>query len=457
MAYNVLAIASPIVAATAACVVCMLLTRSTWPSLAGGWLFGFSTYEFAHLINDANIFYVGWIPLLVAVFILRFQLCISKRTFVGLAALLLLLQFGTSIEILATFTLMLGLTGVLAYAFCNGSRAGLLSLGLLVCAAYGIVALLTLPFELAILHGLPQVHPPTSTYVADLANYIVPTPVTAIGGAWAASVSERFTGNIAENAAYLGLPALAICGSWTVTHWRQGWAQVLFGVWAVAIVLSFGSYIHLLGIPITSGPWRLIGQLPLLSYALPVRFALYASFGAAIMVALWLVGIHRKGKWGPALAVLGATATVLSVWPSAGPVPSPWETSLAVPSLFTQRAYARVIAVGSTIVTLPYGVNGDSMLWQVDDSLRFRMAGGYVAGFTPLSFLRYRAVAMFYENHPEPGFVAALDRFVKMKGVDDIVIADTDMRPWAAAMLRLRWSYRRVGGAYVFSVPRGLR
>ena len=455
VAFNVLAIASPIVAATGAFVVCMLLTKSTWPSMIGGWLFAFSSFEFGHLINDADIFFIGWIPLLAAVIILRYRLLISARTFVLATAALLLLQLGTSVEILATFTLFLGLAGVLAFFLCSSSRAALTSLGLLTGIAYAMVAVGSLPFELAVLHGI-GIHPFTSFYVADLANYLVPTPITAFGGSWAAPIARSFTGNIAENADYLGLPAMAICVWWSVTHWSVGWTRVVFGVWVIAIGLSLGPYVHFLGIPVTSGPWRLVALLPLISYALPVRLALYAFLATAVMVAMWLADAGRRGGWKLALGAVGAIITVVSLLPAAGPVPSAWETPISAPALFTQQAYANVIPQNSRIVVLPYSVNGDSMLWQVDDKMRFRMAGGYV-GFAPLSFYAYPAVQMFFQDHPGPGVEAALDRFVKAFQVDDIVIADDDIGPWSGAMQQLNWPEQHTGGAYIFSVPPDLR
>ena len=456
-AYNVLAIASPIVAATGCFLVCWLLTKSPWASIVSGWLFAFSAYEFGHLINDAHMFFVGWIPFLVALFILRFRHQVRAGSFFVATALLLLLQFGTSLEVLATFTFLLGCTGVLAYLFCSSDRRQLISLGVLIGLAYVMVTVITLPFEVALLQGMHQLHPPTTAYVADLANYLVPTPITALGGQWATSLSRHFTGNVAENAAYLGLPAMAICLWWAATHWSSGWVRVVFGVWLIAIGLSLGPNIRVLGSAVTAGPWALVERLPLLSYALPVRLALYTSLATALMVGMWLTEVGRRGSWRTALAVSGACVAVVSVWPSAGPVPGLWETPLTVPAVFTQQVYAKVIPEGATVVVLPYGVTGDSMLWQAEDKMRFRMAGGYVAGFTPLPFLRYSVVEMFYQNHPAPGFQGALVRFVRAHKVDEIVIAASDMGPWAAAMKRLQWGYKRLGGAYVFMVPRGLR
>jgi hypothetical protein len=458
VAWNVLAIASPMLAATGGYVVCRLLTKSTWPSLAGGWLLGFSSFEFGHLINDAQIFFIAWVPLLVAVIILRYRLLISARTFVLATAALLLLQMGTSVEILATFTLFLCLAGVLAYFLCSSSRSALGSLVLRTGIAYAIVAVVSLPFELAVLNGVQQVHPLTTTMVADLANYVVPTPITALGGSWVTPVTQNFTGNVAENAVYLGIPAMAICVWWAVAHWSLGWARVLFGVWVIAIVLSLGPYVHVLGVPVTSGPWKLAEVLPFFfSYALPVRLALYASFATAVMVALWVADFGRRGGWKTALAAVVAIITVVSVMPATGPVPSLWETPIAAPALFTQPAYANVIPRNSTIVALPYECIGDSMLWQVDDNMRFRMAGGCVQGFTPLNYWQYTAVQMFRLDQPGPGFEASLDRFVTAFHVDDIVIADDDMGPWSDAMQQLNWPEQQIGGACIFSVPPNLR
>src|SRR5581483_4366780 len=61
LAYNVLAIAMPALAAWTAFLLCRRLTGSLWASLAGGYLFGFSPYIFGQTeghMHESSVFLV---------------------------------------------------------------------------------------------------------------------------------------------------------------------------------------------------------------------------------------------------------------------------------------------------------------------------------------------------------------------------------------------------------------
>ena len=73
VAYNVLCLLAPALAGWAAFVLCRWITRSYWPSIAGGWVFGFSSYIVSALLTHLNDVLVFPVPLAVWLVLRRLQ------------------------------------------------------------------------------------------------------------------------------------------------------------------------------------------------------------------------------------------------------------------------------------------------------------------------------------------------------------------------------------------------
>ncbi len=94
-------------------------------------------------------------------------------------------------------------------------------------------------------------------YVSDLLAFFLPSNLI------------RFTGNVTENDAYVGLPLLALFAAGLVLGWRLPrirWVGLMTGLVAV---LSLGPHLHVDGFvtPIPLLPWALVAQLPLMEAA----------------------------------------------------------------------------------------------------------------------------------------------------------------------------------------------
>src|SRR5438105_2407635 len=113
-AYNVLALLAPALAAWTAYLLCDDLTRAFWPSVAGGLVFGFSSYEVAQLGDAMNLFFVALVPLAVLLTVRYAQDRMTNVRFVTLVSAVLLGQFPISTEILATMALIVGIALVVA-------------------------------------------------------------------------------------------------------------------------------------------------------------------------------------------------------------------------------------------------------------------------------------------------------------------------------------------------------
>jgi len=452
-AFTVATLAGPALGAFAAFLLCYELTDHYCPSLIGGWLFGFSSYEIGQLCGHLQLDFVACVPALLWLGVLRYKDRISRRLFLFASGIILTVQFGTSTELFATTTFFGYIAFTLIYllrAADTGRLAGVckeLVWSYVLCAGIVSPYLYYTAKEFA---SVPVLLQPRDVYVADVLNYVVPTPITYIGQPWAASISKTFTGNDLENGAYLGLPLLIIIAAFAVTFRRRHWAQFLLGMDFLLVLCSCGPYLHLMGRSLLPMPWWLGEKLPLLNQALPARFSLFVALVTTIMVAFWLAALNG----GPAIGgYLLAAVSVLTLLPNLSGKPACWFTELRVPAFFAHGDYKRVLKPGENVVVLPYGYLGkDSMLWQAESGMYFRMAGGYVGPYTPATFAGWRIVQMFYAGKPSPGYEDSLAAFCRTHEVEAIVLAENTAKAWDLPLHELGWKRQQFGDTVTYRV-----
>jgi hypothetical protein len=103
--YNVAAVLMPALAAWTAFLLCRYLTRAFWPSLVGGYLFGFSSYIVVHEGVQLQLVAVFAVPL-VALIVLRYlDGDLGGRGLVVRLGPLIAFQLLTSTEFTFTLTL----------------------------------------------------------------------------------------------------------------------------------------------------------------------------------------------------------------------------------------------------------------------------------------------------------------------------------------------------------------
>ena len=182
-AYNVLVLLAPPLAAWAAYLLCRRLTDRFLPSLAAGFLYGFSSYM-AIQFNHPNMALLFPIPLAIYLFVRRLEGSIRPIPFVvGLTATMLAL-WSISIELFATATLFGGIALVLALALAGEDRARLLRATLLVGIGYVVVAAVVfVPYLLPTLQHAPPglMHNPERRY-NDLLRFVLPRDRQLVGG-----------------------------------------------------------------------------------------------------------------------------------------------------------------------------------------------------------------------------------------------------------------------------------
>src|SRR5262249_6376627 len=111
---NLLKLLSPALAAWGAYLVCRRLTGRFWPSVVGGYLFGFSAYIVGQMLYHLNLIMVFPIPLLVYLVIRLVEGSFGRIAFLALASLTLLGLFSISTELFATTAFFGGIAFLIA-------------------------------------------------------------------------------------------------------------------------------------------------------------------------------------------------------------------------------------------------------------------------------------------------------------------------------------------------------
>lgn len=273
-----------------------------------------------------------------------------------------------------------------------------------------------------------------------------------------------YEGRAGPPGAYLGWGVLALVGCSLVVAWRRRLTW-----WSA--VTAFGAFVLSLGVLLWTSPgqlstlwlpWRALDHLPLLGDVLPVRFTLLTDLFVAVLVAVGLDAARRRLGASPPLArrprvarAAGAVLVALSLvalgamwWTYDVPFHT---TTVRIPPWFA-TAGTRV-PPGSVVLSLPFpfpsAATSAPMVWQAEDGMRFKLAGGYAKapgpGGEPLSNhpdrppygTLARLSSRFLGAPPTgtPGEIAGLRAAVRHWGVDYVVVTERVPHPDHAATL----------------------
>jgi hypothetical protein len=428
-AYNVLALLCPGLAGWAAFVLCRRITRTFAPALLGGFIFGFSPYMVCKLLGDIDLALVAIPPLATYLAVRAIEGSISRRNFVALFALALCAQFLLFIEIFATMTMSSAIAVAIGLLACDADgRVRIRSLVPYLLLSYVAAFVLVSPylyylFAFGFPHGAIW---SANTSSIDLLNFVIPVPANALGTlSTMRSISSQFRAGIYDTEGYLGLifvPAIAA----GLNRWREPAVRVSI-LFAGAIgILAMGSWMQIAGRFVAPMPWILLSTLPLVAKAMPARLTVFMFLAMGVLCAIWLSprpgdrSSGTSGKWAVAALV------VISVLPNLNS--SFWATALNTPEFFSARLYRQYFQPDETVMVLPYGFEGDGMLWQALSGFEFRMAGGYTGFAPPIpeSYERWPIIDALYDVTPIPGSSAQFRAFLKSHDVGAIVFAGQD-------------------------------
>ena len=451
--YNLCCLFALALAAWSAFVLCRYLTSAYCASLAGGYVFGFCAYTLGQTLAHLNLLLVFPIPLFWLLMIRGFRVDIAWRPLLAGLTLVLAALFLMFIELFATMTLFAGIAFIVVLGM--GTRAEktrAVNLLPTVALAYAIALGALSPFfyYMVALGYDPGATHPALLYSTDLLNLAIPTSTMELGRAAPfRAITERFLGFIFEDGGYIGVPLMLISVAFARRNWTEGWARALVTVLIVAVILSLGPFLVVGGRPIIPLPGLLLGAMPLIGKALPVRLMLYAFLALAVITALWL-GDSAFPRW---VRVAAALAVIVSIAPNLSA--SFWTSALYVPPFFSDGLYAKYLSPGETVVVLPYGINGNSMAWQLQSGWYFKMAGGY-AGNPPVEFRQWPIVRAFYRVGtvalPDAG--DQLKAFLATHRATAVLVDDREADIWRPLMATLNTAPVEAGAMTIYrAVP----
>ncbi|HLW72015.1 MAG TPA: hypothetical protein VKS22_15490 [Candidatus Binataceae bacterium] len=448
VAYNLIGLAAPALAAWCAFILCRRLTGAWLPSALGGYLFGFSPYLLGQLIGGhLNLTLVFPAPLIALLIFLAITDAIAPVKFVALLATALVTQFLCSIELAATVAIFGAFGLLLGWSSAGGAgRGALLRLvrPLAWAAAMSLIMLYPYLYYL-VWPGIPHgaINSPGG-YSADLANLIVPTRTAEFGRIplWQ-NIANRFPGNLGERSAYLGLPLLIVIFHYGLTQRRERTPRWLISALVIVTICALGPRLRVAGWSGFAMPWKLMTHVPILKSALPGRFMNYAFLSASVIVALWLADRRISRGW----RVAAAGLVLLSMLPNLDA--AIWTARANVPQLFSQRGYAAMLRRDETVVALPFGIRGNTMLWQAEAGFYFRMAGGYT-GLTPREFERWPIVNAFMTATLLPDASAQLAAFMTAHDASVVVVDDAHRELWSSMLAAIDPAPRHTGGIWLY-------
>src|ERR1700731_3668022 len=145
--YNIMISLALPLAAFSAFLLCRRVTGAFWPSILGGYIFGFSSYMLAEVLAHLDLVAVFPVPLIALLALKRLDGEISARRFAILLAALLTVQFLCFPEIFPTVTIVGGFALLLALAlFARAVGAGRVALIGPAIAGYLIASALLSPY-----------------------------------------------------------------------------------------------------------------------------------------------------------------------------------------------------------------------------------------------------------------------------------------------------------------------
>ncbi|MFZ2062108.1 MAG: hypothetical protein WAU82_13935 [Candidatus Binatus sp.] len=452
-AYNVLCIIALPLAALSAFLLCRRVTGAFWPSILGGYIFGFSPYMLAQMLGGhLNLIFAFAIPLLVLAVFRRLDGEVPAWRFTLEIAVLLIVQFLCGIELFATMTLFGGFAILIALVFFDGdSRARLVRLIGPLAAAYAIAMLVVSPYLYYLFMrgsaGAPAW--PPARFTGDLLNFIIPTEVNLFGTfGLARAITGKFSGDLYEKSVYVGIPLLLLIESYRRMKWRTRAGRFLIVMLAITVVASFGPALRVAGRAVLPMPWAIFTILPVLSGALAARFAIYTSLVISVIAATWFSDAPARTS----TKIIAAASVALFLVPNL--VPSFWKSRLDIPAFFTDRAYANELAPREIVLPLPFPDSGKSMYWQADSDMYFRMAGGWTVT-SPFEFTRMPAVRYFYGAIDLPEAADQLKAYIARFGVQ-AVIADpeeTNFPIWQQTLAPLGITAQNEKGVWIYKIP----
>ena len=426
VAYNVAAVLLPALAGLTAFLLCRHITGSFWASLAGGYLYGFSSFILGHELAHLHLTSSFLVPL-VALFVLRFlEGELDGRGLLWRLTPVLVLQllFGTEVFFMLTLCVVAG--AGLAWVVIPRSRRRLRAGVGPVIGAYALSAIVLAPFiYYAVTSPQDVVTPTTTQNPDDLVTFAFPTTLDAVGGQLAAHFVDYNPPVVPEAGQYLGLPALAIIALFAWRRWRRPVSRFLLLALALAALATLGRELRVRAHDLFPLPWRAVQSLPLFDNTLPSRFALFVALLASLIVAIWAAGTTPR-RW---VRIVLTAAAVVAIAPRLST--GVWHSHPPDPAFFASGLYRKCIPPGDNVLVVPPPFRNAALLWQEQDGFRYGLADGALNGDVPANHPDRATMLQVLDNNVPPGGAKTLLAAARSERVEAIAVYPASDAEWS--------------------------
>jgi hypothetical protein len=451
--YNILALLSAPSAAICAFALCRRLSGSFWPSMLGGFVFGFSSFMIGQTLGHLCLILSFPVPLAAYLMARRIEDSIAARWFVATMAAVLIAEFLIDMEMFATAVVIGTVSLGLGYRVSQTEiRQRLLKLLLELAGSFAITAFVVSPYLYYFLgfDGLHQPLWPSEKFSTDLLNFIIPTPLNLAGTIpWLDRLTSSFTGTVMERDGFIALPLIAIAVAWGRRHWKEPLCKVLIVSAVIVCTCAMGPYLQIGGVPTIPMPWLAISHLPLLEHAVPDRLMVFPPLAMAVIVSLWMADpqSHREMK---ALAVV---ATLVLMIPNLSA--RFWAATMQTPAFFTDGSAQRYLSRKDIVLTLPWGLTGHSMDWQAECDMCFRNVAGWT-GMERFPVRRWPIVNYLAGSRDLPERNLQFGAFLANNGVTKVLVDDADSHAeeWNQLAASTGITAMRISGVSLYEIPR---
>ena len=353
-----------------------------WAAVLAGAAYGFSPFIFDQSYTGHSNMVIAAVPplmLLLLDTILVRQSTTPRRAGLLFGALMIA-QFFITEELLASAAVMVAV-GIAFLALMH--RRELASRWHYVAACFGWALALFIPvvaypvwFQFFGPQVPHQLIPDKNFFVTDLLNIFLPSTAQGVEPSFARDIASHYAGNSGEWGGYVGIPMLAVV-AWTAwRQWHRPLVRVLCISAALAVVLSFGSTLHVGGtdthIPL---PAAILAHLPVLDNLVPARFAVYVALFTALLFGIFVDSLPSR-RQSSRLVVL---VTVLIAATFVPPLPFPTRAA-ATPAYFTASPPS------GAVLLVPFShdfYSTQAVLWQAQAGMSFSMPEGYIINRWP--------------------------------------------------------------------------